>query len=637
MFGPGSQIVFGRNIRNNDVVIAASSAELVEMLNRFAGTSAADPEYQRRVTVQLLPIDYEFDASQLPLKIRTDLSLRGAGSEQTRIISTQSSSIGAKNIIECVDSWSSGSGLAGPCRNVTLEGFSIYGDAFAPIAIYTKGLQNSQLRDIHIRGMTKSGSIGVALHGEFAFGCYYNNLQSVDIGLNGAGNGAGIGFQLKTTDLATEPKRVNSNSLLMCSAKWCVDAGYELNGCVAITMTACEAEQQAVGLRVLTSLNTVVTGGYFENNTTGDIQLGTLSGAPELSQQTVLLQPILSSTNRLVGQGRGATGDVYMLSNDSANPGLTKYDGNWMDKGYIGSFACLFAEYSFFGPSSRVGYYKRSGDTNYRMEIYNDGKIRFGSGSAATDAGIEWQTATTCGTISAVNNCDFRVQGGWNTGRYRLGNYYLWVDATGNLRSHTSQPGSDTAGALIMRGTAGTTDNRLVRSDGTVGGTVKGSNATLDDTGNLTVTRGLVAGLGSFAVTTAFDVLVWQGGKLGFASAAVGIASTPDVYLVRLGASSMGLRGVSGVDASFSCGNLNSSGTINPGTLAVSALPSAAANAGTFVNVSDSNTQTIGDIVAGGGSFNVTVRSNGTDWIVWSGTAGGMTQPQVLARSFSRC
>jgi hypothetical protein len=65
-------------------------------------------------------------------------------------------------------------------------------------------------------------------------------------------------------------------------------------------------------------------------------------------------------------------------------------------------------------------------------------------------------------------------------------------------------------------GTTGANDNRILRSDGTAGGTVQASNATLDDTGNLTVVAGLVAGSGSLAVTTAFDVLVWQGGKLGY-------------------------------------------------------------------------------------------------------------------------
>ncbi len=558
----GSKIVQARNIRNNDVVIASSSAELVEMLNLYAGTSASDPEYLQRVTIQLLPIDYEFTEDQLPLRIRTDLSLRGTGSDKTRLISVQTTAIGAKNIIECRDLWSSGGGSAGPCRNVTLDGFSIYGDDYAPIAIYAKGLQNSHIRDVHIRAMTASGSIGVALHAEAGFGSYYNNLQSVDIGYNGSGNGCGIGFQLKTTDLATEPKRVNSNSLLMCSAKWCVDAGYELNGCVAITMTACEAEQQAVGLRVLNSLNTVVSGGYFENNTTGDIQLGTTAGPIEISQQTVLIQPNLSSTNRIVGQGRGATGDVYLLSNDGANPGLTEYDGNWLDKAYIGAFACLYAEYSFFATSSRVGYYKRSGDTNYRMEVFNDGKIRFGSGSAPTDAGIEHNAATTCGTISAINGCDFRVQGGWNTGRYRLGNYYLWVDASSNLRSHTSEPVSDTSGVTLIRGSTGANDNRILRSDGAGGVTIQSSSVTLDDSGNLTGLLNLVAGSGSFAVTSSFDVLAWQGAKLGFGSAAVSGVSIADAYFVRNSASSIGVKGVSGIDGTLTVGALTASGQI---------------------------------------------------------------------------
>lgn len=524
----GSRIVQARNIRNNDVVIASTSAEVVALLNKYAGTSASDPEYLKRVTIQLLPQDYEFTASQLPLKLRTDLSLVGCGAEKTRIISVQTTSSGAKNVIECRDLWSSGSGSAGPCRNVTVGGFSVIGDAYAPIAIYTKGLQNSIIRDIKITGMTASGSIGLALHAELSFGCYYNNIQSVDVGYAGS-DGCGIGFQLKTTDLASQPKRVNSNSLLMCSAKFCVDAGYELNGCAAITMTACEAEQQVVGLRVLSCINTVVSGGYFENNSTGDIQLGTISGPAEASQQTVLIQPVLSSTNRLVGQSRGGTGDVYLLSQNGTVPSATKYDGNWMDKAYIAAFASLYAEFSSFASAVRVGYYKRSADANYRMEIFNDGRINFGGGSSATDVELSWaqanvlqlgtndgfrlngasgylifgsasgsaadvflsrvaanilgldtgdsfqvhgtgsylfssalgatadaglqrNTATTCGTVSAINNCDIRVQGGFNTGRFRLGTNYLWVDASSNLRFHTSEPSADGDGVSISSG-----------------------------------------------------------------------------------------------------------------------------------------------------------------------------------------
>lgn len=325
----GSKIVQARNIRNNDVVLASTAAELLTLLAFYQGTSNTDPNYLVGVTIQLLPIDYTFTQAQLPLLVRSGMSLLGTGPRQTRLLSAQTTSVGAKPIVSCLNPYGVKS------YNVTLAGFTIVGDAYATAGIYVKGLQSSTIRDIQIRNMTASGSIGVQIDASVGFGVYYNHLQSVEVGFPNAGSGAGIGFRLKTTDLATEPKRVNSNSMVMCSAKFCIDAGYELNGAAAITMTACEAELNSVGLRVLSCINTVVSGGYFENQTTSDIQLGELSGVSQASQQTILIQPVLVSTNRLTGLSRGATGDVYLVANDGTAPSSTKYDGNWCEKLYI--------------------------------------------------------------------------------------------------------------------------------------------------------------------------------------------------------------------------------------------------------------------------------------------------------------
>lgn len=135
---------------------------------------------------------------------------------------------------------------------------------------------------------------------------------------------------------------------------------------------------------------------------------------------------------------------------------------------------------------------------------------------------------------------------------------------TGTANSTTFLRGDQTYATVSagIGGTTGSTDNRLLRSDGTGGSTAQASNATLDDTGNLTIIAGLVAGSGSLAVTTAFDVLVWQGGKLGFASASVGLGSSGDAYFVRNGVSSIGAKGSAGVDATFTCGAITASGGI---------------------------------------------------------------------------
>lgn len=385
-----SKIVQGRAIRGDHVVRVYTAAQLVTLLNTYYGASAADPEYAKRVTIQLMPTDYTFTEDQLPLKIRSNMSLLGAGSQQTRLISNQSTGVGAKNVIEVSDAYSTLAGAPGRVFHVTLEGFTIVGDAYAPAGIYAKGLNHSLIHDIHIKNMTASGSIGVQLDAELGFGCYYNSLHLVAVGTaepgGGAGSGADIGIRLKTTDLSPEPKRVNSNSLLMCSTLYCVDAGYELNGTAAITLTACEAEQHGgVGLRVLNGINTVVCGGYFENNTASDIQLGELSGASQPTQQTILLQPVLVSATRLAGLSLGSTGDVYQVADDSTSPSPTGYDDNWMDKAYVGSLSAGYIEFSKDSAATRVGYFKRSADSAYRLEMYNDGTMQWGDGSAAAD------------------------------------------------------------------------------------------------------------------------------------------------------------------------------------------------------------------------------------------------------------
>ena len=63
-------------------------------------------------------------------------------------------------------------------------------------------------------------------------------------------------------------------------------------------------------------------------------------------------------------------------------------------------------------------------------------------------------------------------------------------------------------------------------------------------------------------------------------------------------------------------GSLTVTGTTTLGTYTVATLPSASANAGAFAQVTDSNSTTNGNTVAGGGSNRVPVFSNGTNWII---------------------
>lgn len=78
-----------------------------------------------------------------------------------------------------------------------------------------------------------------------------------------------------------------------------------------------------------------------------------------------------------------------------------------------------------------------------------------------------------------------------------------------------------------------------------------------------------------------------------------------------------GNTAASGALADLNLANLTASGSIRPGQYTVATLPSAAANTGRTVQVTDSSVDfpgNIGNTVAGGGAFNVDVKSNGTNW-----------------------
>jgi hypothetical protein len=66
-------------------------------------------------------------------------------------------------------------------------------------------------------------------------------------------------------------------------------------------------------------------------------------------------------------------------------------------------------------------------------------------------------------------------------------------------------------------------------------------------------------------------------------------------------------------------------GMLGIGTFTVATLPAAGAHSGKSANVNDSSVNILGNPVAGGGSYNVTVRSNGTSWLVASREALAVT------------
>jgi len=104
--------------------------------------------------------------------------------------------------------------------------------------------------------------------------------------------------------------------------------------------------------------------------------------------------------------------------------------------------------------------------------------------------------------------------------------------------------------------------------------------------------------------------------------------TTAHMRLVRIGVqgwhlyqASTGLEfqedSVSGAGlALISGGGITTNGTAKLGDFTVATLPSAASNTGHECNAIDSSVTTFGSTVAGGGSNNVKVRSNGTNWTV---------------------
>ena len=71
-------------------------------------------------------------------------------------------------------------------------------------------------------------------------------------------------------------------------------------------------------------------------------------------------------------------------------------------------------------------------------------------------------------------------------------------------------------------------------------------------------------------------------------------------------------------------GNVTASGTVRLGTFTVGTLPSASANTRAIAYVTDSSVSTYGSVVVGGGSTQVMVLSNGTDWLVSGGGTSGL-------------
>ena len=409
--------------------VVVSNAEQLSVAAKRMYAMGASPGIP--TTIRVMAGEYLLTDSQLPLQIRSHQAIVGAGSGQSRLIHVLGEE-SDKNVIELVEP-------GGAVFNARVSGLSIQGNSDTTAGVYAKGLWFGILQDLQIYDIPSG--IGVQLDASFGFGVYFNMLQSVHIGY--MGEGCNIGIRLLSDVSFDGLKRANSNALQMCTARFCTDAGIELIHTASAVLTSCEMELNDVGLRALSCLDMVLNGGYLEANTSADIQLGdpgTSGTDTNPTLRTCLLRPILVSTTRLTGKSVGSTGDFYLLANSSDPPSKNKTDGNWLQKAYIANLAAAWIEFAAYDTAARVGWFKLDGESHYRHEIWNDGKMTWGSGSAPLDIELKRYASQT---LSLGDDDDFRLGGLYNGGRLRFGDYYLYVDSNKKLRFSDGVPSSD--------------------------------------------------------------------------------------------------------------------------------------------------------------------------------------------------
>ena len=198
----------------------------------------------------------------------------------------------------------------------------------------------------------------------------------------------------------------------------------------------------------------------------------------------------------------------------------------------------------------------------------------------------------------------------------------------------TYAPATVSAG---IGGSVGSTDNRLVRSDGTGGSTVQSTGITVDDSNNVsgvgTIGCGAITSTGAASVsqnsttpsialsnTTGLQARLTDGtrtvGLLAFTSSGV------DALLIRNGTNS-GNANLEASRGTFAIcratGNIIGEALVFVGMYTVATLPSASGNDRAMAVVTDSNVAMSGNYgatVAGGGANKVKVFSNGTNWVI---------------------
>lgn len=87
------------------------------------------------------------------------------------------------------------------------------------------------------------------------------------------------------------------------------------------------------------------------------------------------------------------------------------------------------------------------GDTQPRVRIRaSASEIALGGGSGVPDTRLYRVFPDTAGMAPGDS---FYVEGTWSGGHFRMGNYRLWVDGSGQLRIKSGAPASDTDGTIV--------------------------------------------------------------------------------------------------------------------------------------------------------------------------------------------
>jgi hypothetical protein len=143
---------------------------------------------------------------------------------------------------------------------------------------------------------------------------------------------------------------------------------------------------------------------------------------------------IVNQTEQDAGTGAG-----WNLTNDAGT--LSAYIINGVVERAI--------RFAAFGTATTTACYaaRVQGESNNRFEVRGNGDLRWGSGSGAVDVSLVRLSSVQLGTGT---NVGFRAGGGaWDNGHLALGNYRVWVDATGDLRIKNGAPTGDTDGTVV--------------------------------------------------------------------------------------------------------------------------------------------------------------------------------------------